>query len=120
MSKVLFTITGLNYRYGSDFLEKGMEVKLVKEPDNQYDKEAIKVELAGLGHIGYVANSTRTVLGETMSAGRIYDKIGKKAKAKVMLVTDRGVICKIKKKSLLGYVEEDNDILLDMSCIEEE
>ena len=33
-----------------------------------------------------------------MSAGRIYDKIGKKAKAKVVLVTDHGTICK---KSLL-------------------
>ena len=36
-----------------------------------------------------------------MSAGRIYDKIGKKAKAKVALVTDHGTICSISKKSLL-------------------
>ena len=34
-----------------------------------------------------------------MSAGRIYDKIGKKAKAKVVLVTDYGTICNISKKS---------------------
>ena len=31
----------------------------------------------------------------------IYDKIGKKAKAKVVLVTDNGTICSISKKSLL-------------------
>jgi len=109
MDKVFFTITGLNYRYGSDFLEKDMEVKLVKEPDNQYDKEAIKVMFDGLGHIGYVANSTHTVIGDTMSAGRIYDKIGKKAKAKVVLVTGRGVVCKIKKKSLLSYMAEEKE-----------
>ena len=34
-----------------------------------------------------------------MSAGRIYDKIGKKAK--VVLVTDHGTICSISKKSHL-------------------
>ena len=36
-----------------------------------------------------------------MSAGRIYDKIGKKVKAKVVLVTGHGTICCISKKSLL-------------------
>ena len=69
--------------------------------DNEYDKEAIKVIYEGLGKIGYVANSSYTVLGDSMSAGRIYDKIGKKAKAKVVLVTEHGTICSISKKSLL-------------------
>ena len=36
-----------------------------------------------------------------MSAGRIYDKIGDTAKAKVVLVTEHGTICKLSKKSLL-------------------
>ena len=36
-----------------------------------------------------------------MGAGRIYDKIRKKAKAKVVLVTEHGTICSISKKSLL-------------------
>lgn len=31
-----------------------MEVKLVKEPDNEYDKEAIKAEVEGLGLVKYV------------------------------------------------------------------
>ena len=53
------------------------------------------------GYMGYVANSSYTVIGDSMSAGRIYDKIGKKAKAKVVLVTDPGIICNISKKSLL-------------------
>ena len=109
MSRLMFTITGLNHRYGSEFLEPGMTVKLVKEPDNEYDSEAIKVILKGIGQIGYVANSTYTVIGETMSAGRIYDKIVDGAKAKVVLVTDKGVICKVKKKyEQIGY-----DLLLD-------
>lgn len=51
MKDVYFTITGMNYYFGSDFLKKGMKVKLIKEPDNEYDKEAIRVELKGLGKI---------------------------------------------------------------------
>ena len=45
---------------------------LKKEKDNEYDKEAISVNLPGLGKIGYVANSPYTVLGESYSAGRLY------------------------------------------------
>lgn len=96
MKDIIFTITGMNHYYGSDFLEKGMKVKLIKEPDNEYDKEAIRVELKGLGKIGYVANSTHTVLGESYSAGRMYDLMKKKAKGKVIIVTPRGAICQLK------------------------
>ena len=81
--------------------KKGTKICLEKEPDNEYDKEAIKVTYEGLGKIGYVANSSYTVIGDSMSAGRIYDKIGKKENAKVVLVTDHGTICSISKKSLL-------------------
>ena len=45
----------------------------IKREDNEYDKEAIKVIYEGLGKIGYVANSSYTVIGDSMSAGRIYD-----------------------------------------------
>lgn len=93
--KIYFTLTGTKYYYGKEFLKPGMKVKLIKEPDNEYDSEAIRVELEGLGKIGYVANSTGTVLGESMSAGRLYDHIGKKAEGKVVIVTDRGVVCKL-------------------------
>ena len=96
MSKIYFTLTGTNHYFGKEFLKKGTKIRLEKEPDNEYDKEAIKVTYEGLGKIGYVANSSYTVLGDSMSAGRIYDKIGK-----VVLVTDHGTICSISKKSLL-------------------
>ena len=68
MERVFFTITGTNHYYGLKFLESGMTVRLIKEPDNKIDKEAIKVELEGLGIIGYVANSPYTVVGESYSA----------------------------------------------------
>ena len=93
--KIWFTITGTNHYMGKDFLEKGMKVRLEKEPDNKYDREAIKVTMKGLGHIGYVANSPYTVLGESCSAGRLYDRIGDTAKGRVFLVTDKGVLCRL-------------------------
>jgi len=53
-----------------------------------------------LSKIGYVANSTNTVIGDSWSAGRMYDWIRKEADAKVMLVTEHGVLCKVCKKSV--------------------
>ena len=95
MKEIYFTITGTNYRCGHKFIEPKMEVKLVKEPDNEYDKEAIKVEMPGIGQIGYVANSPNTVMGESCSAGRLYDKIGDTATATVMYVLSGGVLCRL-------------------------
>lgn len=77
-----------------------MKVKLEKEPSNEYDKEAICVEAKGLGKCGYVANSSYTVQGESMSAGRLYDKIGNKAKAKIVFVIPGAAICKITKTGM--------------------
>lgn len=80
MSKKYFTITGLNHYYGSDFLKRGMKVKLEKEPDNRFDSEAIAVKMKGLAKIGYVANSPNTVLGDSMSAGDFMSILGKRPK----------------------------------------
>lgn len=100
MKEMYITLTGCNHYFGSDFMEKGMTVQLVKEPTNEYDKEAIMVKFKGLGKCGYVANSPYTVKGETMSAGRLYDKIGDEAKAKIVLIIQGGVICKVTKTGL--------------------
>ena len=61
MSKVYFTLTGTKHYFGKEFLKKGTKIRLEKEPDNEHDKEAIKVTYEGLGKIGYVANSSYTV-----------------------------------------------------------
>lgn len=106
MMKVFFTLTGTKHYFGDEFLEKGMKLELEKEPDNEHDNEAIIVKVEGLGKVGYVANSPYTVIGESMSAGRVYDKIGNTAEGEVMFVTTQGVLCKICKDSLLNQVEE--------------
>ena len=95
MEEMYFTIAGCNHYYGTEFMEKGMKVKLVKEPDNEYDKEAIQVKIKGLGKVGYVANSPYTVQGESMSAGSLYDKIGDKAKGKIVFVVGGTAVCRV-------------------------
>ena len=100
MATIYFTITGTKYFHGDKFLEPDMKVTLEKDLDNEYDAEAIKVTLPGLGAIGHVANSVATRIGESQSAGRIYDKIGDKAEGKVLFVLPAGVLCEL-------YVEEN-------------
>ena len=94
-----FTVTATDFYYGRYIFEKGKTVRLIKEPDNEHDPEAIRVEIKGLGLVGYVANSVHTVMGQSLSAGRLYDKIGKKAKGRVEYVTPRGVLCSLKTDS---------------------
>lgn len=43
MKKVFITLTGTKHYFGNDFLKKDMKIRLEKEPENEYDKEAIKV-----------------------------------------------------------------------------
>ena len=94
--KYYITLTGLNHYFGIAPFAVGQKVRLVKEPENLFDHEAIRAELPGLGKVGYVANSTHTVQGECFSAGRIYDKIEDTVIAKVKYVLGNAVICKVK------------------------
>ena len=50
--KYYVTLTGLYYRYGTMPFAVGQKVRLVKEPENQADREAIRAELPGLGKVG--------------------------------------------------------------------
>ena len=107
MEEMYFTIAGCSHYYGTQFMEKGMKVKLEKEPDNSYDKEAIMVKIKGLGKCGYVANSPYTVQGESMSAGRLYDKIGDKAKGRIVFVIGGTAVCRIRDDGMQKQVIEE-------------
>ena len=107
MDEMYFTIAGCKYYFGNEFMEKGMNVTLEKEPDNEHDKEAIQVKVKGLGKCGYVANSPYTVKGESMSAGRMYDKLGDTAKGQILYVIDGGAICTITDAGI--HVEDNNE-----------
>lgn len=105
--KIYFTLAGAKHYFGDKFFEKGMELELKKEKDNEYDKEAIVVNVEGLGKVGYVANSPYTVIGESMSAGRMYDKIGDTAVGEVVFVTTQGILCKVRSSCLIEEAEND-------------
>ena len=95
MENVFITITGHQSFLGLKPYKIGRVVKLVKEHDNEYDEDAIRVELPFIDTIGYVANSTGTVYKGTHSAGRLYDKIGDEAFAQIMFVTHSSAIALI-------------------------
>ena len=102
MKRIFFTLTGTCFRHGHEFMEPGMTVRLVKEPDNEVVREAIKVEMEGLGLVGYVANSIRTVQGESYSAGRLYDKIGDEAVGTVLYVLEDYVLCYVNEECIIA------------------
>ena len=95
MSTMFVTITGIHHYYGDKPFEVGRVVRLVKEPDNKHDDDAIRVELPFIETVGYVANSTSTVYRGTYSAGRIYDKIEDAAFAEVAFITHSSVIAAV-------------------------
>lgn len=89
------TIVGLNNYEGSKVFKIGSLVRLVKEPENDYDLEAIACESKYVGKTGYIANSAKTVTKGTMSAGRIYDKIDDISFCEVKFVSNDSVIAKV-------------------------
>ena len=60
MKAYYVTITGMNHYYDMKPFKIGKRLKCIKEPDNDYDEEAIRVVLKHIGTIGYVANSVYT------------------------------------------------------------
>lgn len=83
-----------NFHGSKPFVINGI-VKLTKEPENKYDDEAIACEMRYYGKIGYVSNSTQTVIRGTMSAGRLYDKISNEYFAKIKFMKGNNVIAKV-------------------------
>lgn len=105
MKNTYITITGLNHYLGAKPFKVGRIVRLKKEQDNEYDSDAIRVELPYVDTVGYVANSTYTVYEGTTSAGRLYDRIDDVAFAQVMFITHSSVIARIMTAEEMAQVE---------------
>ena len=95
MENTFITITGIKCYYGFKPFRVGQIFKIHKDENNEYDCEAISAELPMIGTIGYVANSPSTVYGGTVSAGRLYDKIGDFAYARTMFITRSSIIAAV-------------------------
>lgn len=107
--ELYFTINAVGMFHGIKPFKIGSIVKLVKEPENSYDMEAIRVELRYAGKSGYVANSVKTVAKGTYSAGRLYDKILNEDYAKVIFILQNEIIAKILTKEELTKEKEDKN-----------
>ncbi|MBQ7117362.1 MAG: DNA-binding protein [Clostridia bacterium] len=92
MESFFITVTGIKNYYGFKPFKVGKLFKIRKEFENNYDSEAIVAELPFIDTVGYVANSVHTVYDGTVSAGRLYDKIGDYAYARTMFITHSSVI----------------------------
>ena len=109
MPDLYATVVGLKNYKGSQVFKLKSIVKLIKEPENDFDTEAIMCELRYIGKTGYIANSTKTVIKGTMSAGRIYDKIDDISFAEVKFIADDSVIAKILTKEEIDELLKANE-----------
>ena len=98
------TVIAFENMHGAKPLKLDGIVKLSKEPSNRYDTEAIACEMRHFGKIGYVANSTQSVIKGCMSAGRLYDKIADIYFAKIQFITGNTAIAKVLSSD--EYIEE--------------
>ena len=84
----LFTITGRQFYRNKINLTSGLPLKLVKEPDNEFDKDAIAV-YAQDEKIGYVANNDYTKYKLTSTASELQDKIDDTTQGSYLFYLDR-------------------------------
>ncbi|WP_458453791.1 HIRAN domain-containing protein [Methanobrevibacter sp.] len=98
------TVIAFQQMHGNKPLVLDGIIKLIKEPKNKYDTEAIACEMRHFGKIGYVANSTNTVIKGCMSSGRVFDKITDEYFAKIKFTKDNIAIAKILDSD--EYIEE--------------
>lgn len=80
-SETRFTIVGIHAYGNRRFLQNGTAIKIYKEPENEYDPYAVRVEIDGVGCIGHIANSARTIRLGCTSSKEICDMIGTCASA---------------------------------------
>ena len=66
------------------------------------------------GKVGYIANSTNTVIRGTMSSGRVFDKIDdENAYAIVKFISNQNIIAKILEKDEITELKRDPESYLN-------
>lgn len=84
----LFTITAMDLYGGGSGLSYHTPLKLLREPDNEQDSDAIAVYL-GDRKIGYVANKEYTKYELTSSASELCERINDSAQAEFLFFLQR-------------------------------
>ena len=83
-SETYINITGIGYYQGFKPFMEGTIVDLIKEPFNQHDRDAIRVEING-ETVGYVANNKYTLINEVKSATDIKNTNSTQAEVQFIL-----------------------------------
>ena len=68
----LINVTGTNFYKGYEPFRPGTILDLIKEPSNEHDPDAVRVEIEG-ETVGYVANSDFTVIDGVKRASELND-----------------------------------------------
>ena len=89
------TVAGFSSYHGAAPFAIGARFICIKEPDNKYDDDAIAVVGADGEKLGYLANNAGTKANGTMSASRIYDRVGKRFVIEVCFTTRTKIICHV-------------------------
>lgn len=89
------TITGLDRYMGVESIKPKDIFYLIKDTNNAYDDEAIKVCKDKEIIYGYVANSVYTVARGTHSAGYIYESIKGFKKCEILFIVKDVAIARI-------------------------
>ena len=108
MKEKYITITGMNHYYGLAPFSVGKKLKCIKEQNNPFDSEAIRVVIKNVGTVGYVANTPYTKATGTLSACGINHMMKKKFKVEVMFITSSKVICKV----IEGFKDDETKTLI--------
>ena len=104
MEERYIAVVGFGQFYGWKIFRPEQIVKLVKDPNNNFDDEAIRVELKPVGQVGFVANSTTTVPRGCHSAGRIYDTFDQHCFGIVRFVTKETIVVELVDKIRMQIV----------------
>ena len=92
---ILLTIVGI-LRYKGRFpFSAGRQLICAKEPENSFDKLAIKVLDMGNTTVGYIANNSNTALEGTSLASDVYGILGDYFVIEVVCSTEYNVTCKV-------------------------
>ncbi len=89
------TVCGFSAYRGIEPFNIGARFMCQKEPNNPHDDEAIRVMDESGVTIGYLANGGSTRANGTLSASRVYDRVGSLFVIEVWFTTRTKVICKV-------------------------
>lgn len=106
-AQIYVAVTGTKHYFGSEVFKTGQLVRLVKDPHNSQDEEAIQAEIVPIGKAGYIANSPYTVPRGCRSAGRIYDTFEECICGLVRFIVNDTVIVELTPNVEEGYDVKD-------------